>query len=245
MRQPTVTAICLTADRQQLTDRAVQCFLQQTYENVSLLIYDTGDKPYTLDRLASGKIQQVRPDEGLRGSIGELRNGANTWAKELEGEILIHWDSDDWSAPHRIEDQVRLLLNSNADIVGFNDLLFWDSTKGQAWMYKHPKHTFPIGTSLCYWRAFWEKHPFDRTSAGEDFLFVQGQRTSACTSMQSYGEDPGSMQAWKPLLVAEVHGKNTYLKVTPENHEWKRESGWDVRLRTIMAPAGYYEAGNR
>ena len=231
MRRPTVTAVCLTADRQAYTDRAVQSFLEQTYENSRLLIYDTGKKPYSMERLASGRIALIRAEDAPNRTIGALRNEAH---RHAETEVLIHWDSDDWSAPYRIEDQVRLLVISNADIVGYNDLLFWDSLKSEAWVYRHPSHKYPIGTSLCYWRKFWDTHPFQGTSAGEDFHFVHGQRTSACTSMQSYGDDPGLTAAWKPMLVAEIHGGNTHAKVSPDKLEWKRETGWDGRLKELM-----------
>ncbi len=241
MRQPSVTAVCLTADRQQYTDRAAQCFLAQTYINSRLLIYDTGTKPYVVDRIASTRIQIARAEDAPRRTIGALRNEAHAVA---DSEVLIHFDSDDWSAPHRIEDQVKLLVNSNADIVGYNNLLFWDSLRSEAWMYQHPDHKFPIGTSLCYWRKYWAAHPFKETDAGEDFHFVHGQRTSAMTSLQSYGEDPGRMQAWRPMLVAEIHGNNTHARITPEKLEWKRETGWDARLRTLMTMGDDYQKGN-
>ena len=232
MRQPTVSAICLTADRQAYTDRAVQCFLSQTYENAWLLIYDTGKKPYSLDRLATSRIIIAKEGAEMSGTIGKLRNQAHSLI--TDSEVLIHWDSDDWSAPHRIEEQVRLLQASNADIVGYNDLLFWDSVKSEAWMWRHADHKSPVGTSLCYWRKYWETHPFTGTSAGEDRLFTLGQRTSACTSLQSYGDNPDQQGSWRPMLVAELHGGNTHAKVTPEALEWKRETGWDGRLKELM-----------
>jgi hypothetical protein len=36
------------------------------------------------------------------------------------------------------------------------------------------------------------------------------------------------------MLVAELHGGNTHAKVTPEALEWKRETGWDGRLKELM-----------
>jgi hypothetical protein len=232
MKTPTVTAVCITADRQAYTDRAVQCFLSQTYEDSRMLIYDTGIKPYVMERIATGRIALVRGEDAPRRTIGELRNEAS---KLTVSDVLIHWDSDDWSAPHRIEDQVKLLINSNADIVGYNDLMFWDALKAEAWQFRQSNHRWPIGTSLCYWRAFWEKHQFQATSSGEDWHFFQGQRTSAMTSMQSYGDDPGQLSAWRPMLVAEIHSKNTHCRITPENTEWKRQTGWDGRLKELMA----------
>ena len=241
MRQPTVSAICLTADRQAYTDRAVQCFLSQTYDNSRLLIYDTGKKPYRHENIGSSRLVFIHDGAEMAGTIGKLRNAAHA---VTDSEVLIHWDSDDWSAPHRIEEQVRLLQASNADIVGYNDLLFWDSLKSEAWMWRHADHKSPVGTSLCYWRKYWETHPFTGTSAGEDRLFTLGQRTSACTSLQSYGDDPGQQGAWRPMLVAEIHGGNTHARISAEHLEWKRETGWDSRLRSVMAMGDSYQEGN-
>lgn len=42
MTQPRVVCLCLTADRPAMTDRAVRCFIDQTYVNKHLLILDTG-----------------------------------------------------------------------------------------------------------------------------------------------------------------------------------------------------------
>ena len=223
----------------------MKCFLEQTYENSHLLIYDTGKKPYSMERLSTGRITLVNDGAEMAGTIGKLRNTANGmdcggWLGSGSGlknsEVLIHWDSDDWSAPHRIEDEIKLLINSAADIVGYNDLLFWDSVKGEAWQFRQANHKSPIGTSLCYRREYWAKNPFKETSAGEDFHFVHCQSTSAMGSLQSYGDDPmiPGMAAWKPMLVAEIHGGNACSKITPGNTEWKRESGWDARLREMM-----------
>jgi hypothetical protein len=242
MRQPTVSAICLTADRQAYTDRAVQCFLSQTYDNSRLLIYDTGKKPYRHENIGSSRLVFIHDGAEMAGTIGKLRNAAHA---VTDSEVLIHWDSDDWSAPHRIEEQVRLLQASNADIVGYNDLLFWDSLKSEAWMWRHADHKSPVGTSLCYWRKYWETHPFTGTSAGEDRLFTLGQRTSACTSLQSYGDDPGPTR----LMAADAGSgaaRRQYARANLGRSVWngsERPAG--IReLRSVMAMGDSYQEGN-
>src|SRR5690242_12960968 len=98
-----ICAVCLTADRQTQTDRAVRSFLAQTYENKMLLILDSGQTAYVLPALLPGFSRNVygsRLEPGQPRSIGYLRNFANQAAKEAEA--IAHWDSDDWSHPDRL-----------------------------------------------------------------------------------------------------------------------------------------------
>ncbi len=47
MSEPTVCCVCLTADRQSMTDRAVRSFLAQDYADAALVILDTGNRAWT------------------------------------------------------------------------------------------------------------------------------------------------------------------------------------------------------
>ena len=228
---PLVCAICLTADRHQMTDRAVQCFLAQTYDNKHLLIYDTGKKPYRLDRLASSCITLVCDGPEMAGTIGALRNRANALAPPGT-EILAHWDSDDWSNQYRLQDQVVCLNVYDKDCVGYGEMLFWDSRPtgriveilGEAWVYTGDSYHM-IGTSLCYWRKTWEAKLFRETSAGEDHHFQEGIKRFAFPSLLSSG----------PVMIAEIHGKNTCAKIDPANKKhWRRAIEYDKLAAEIM-----------
>lgn len=141
MTQPSVCAICLTADRPQMLARAVRSFREQTYENRMLLIWDSSD-PRTVypDGTFSGRSECETPtapggyllwmgnqdSTGLRNqTVGSLRNAANSQDIAMESDILMHWDDDDWSHSSRIAEQVALLQSSGADAVGYNECLFW------------------------------------------------------------------------------------------------------------------------
>jgi hypothetical protein len=130
---PLVTCVLLTADRPAMTNRSVRCFLSQTYERKALLIFDSG-----VDGLPPRRGAALVYDEGqspgesiiytdaqrFRGSsIGALRNAANELCAGTD--IIAHWDSDDWSHPYRLAEQVNLLQASQADAVGYHDMLMW------------------------------------------------------------------------------------------------------------------------
>jgi glycosyltransferase involved in cell wall biosynthesis len=115
------------------------------------------------------------------------------------GEIIAHFDDDDWSHPNRIAEQVALLQASGADVVGYNEALFWQTLNfcnkcgysgslkehafcnydaygigGIAWLYRCPSPSYGLGSSLCYWRRVWEQKPFADINHGEDMRFITG-----------------------------------------------------------------------
>jgi glycosyltransferase involved in cell wall biosynthesis len=250
MSEPRVMAMCLTADRPQFINRAIACFAAQIYQSKALMIYDTGAKAADIVQ-RNGIFHEYHPeDRGL--TVGALRNLAMAFAHPmcLNADIIVHWDSDDWSHPNRIAEQVALLQQSGADCVGYNELLFWKSASGpmdidpmersmpvhpgEAWLYSLPRVNYALGTSLCYWRKTWEAKPFEDTRAGEDLRFIDGLDVWSVSGLPIVGNG-------QPRLVASVHGGNTHLRIDPQLTEpehlrqWKRVPEWDERLREIMA----------
>lgn len=123
-----VACIMLIADRRELGEKAVECFRRQTYENKSLVIFDTGKKPFR-EKFQNGMPVNWWWENPYGRTIGELRNRAAEISTAKTADILVHWDSDDWSHPRRIEEQVKLLKDSRVECVGYSDMLFWDERK--------------------------------------------------------------------------------------------------------------------
>lgn len=133
MTEPLVCAVMLTRDRPELAKRAVECFRAQTYLNKRLLIWNTGDDA----SLQLNSLSEFQVFAAIRNqSIGTMRNFATEYAGSLlstvqpgllseYADIIVHWDDDDWSHPNRIAEQVALLQASGADVVGYNEMLFW------------------------------------------------------------------------------------------------------------------------
>lgn len=187
--QPTVCCVMLTRDRPELAAKAVECFRRQTYENKHLLAYNNGQEDLNFGS-ATDCVEYVdRSPLSCMGAltIGDMRNKA---IRQVPGaQIIIHWDDDDWSHPNRIAEQVAFLQMSGADVVGYNQMLFWRSTgkcgeigsaklflddaqissgpiygplPDEAWLYTAAAGLTPaLGTSLCYWRKTWERQPFN------------------------------------------------------------------------------------
>jgi len=206
---PLVTCVCLTRDRPELTQRAVECFRKQTYERKTLLMFDTGDRRYPGHIKRNGERHVWAP--GLQmAPIGFLRNEANS--AEPKAELIAHWDSDDWSHRYRLAEQVDYLLQTKAEAVGYNDMLFWNSSnqgaKQEAWLYSTHPHDdrFALGTSLLYWRRVWAKRPFGSIDEGEDRAWIKGVN---CRGVSSTDHD-----CIDPRMIAHVHGGNSVATPT-------------------------------
>ena len=244
--EPLVCCVMLTRDRPQLAARAVRCFVEQTYENKILMVWDSSaDFEPWVEFVSNGGARLPRmvhiPAEPLP-TVGRLRNEANAfWT---EPPILIHWDDDDWSHPNRIADQVALLQSSKAPAVGYSSLPGWESVNREAWLYKCGNSSDCLGTSMCYWRTTWERNKF--TDPAGEWNHGEGVRQVGVPIPWMSDPEPqpeGSVfGSLSPLLIAEHHGGNGHCRITPfhpvtgePNTSWKRKPEWDARFAEIMA----------
>lgn len=129
-----------------------------------------------------------------RRTIGAARN----WLCErARGEIIAHFDDDDFSAPGRLADQVQRLRDSGKDVTGYFSMRFTD---GQKWWEYRGSPDYALGTSLVYRRAWWARNRFDpRLQVGEDNAFVARARAQAQIISVEAGE----------LMYATNHAGNT------------------------------------
>ncbi len=105
---PRVSCLMVTANRKRLAERAVTCFVNQTYPNRELVIIDDGKEDYTplFHGIDPRDVTYVRIPRTSRLVLGTLRNIALEHAR---GEYLVQWDDDDWYHPERIARQVSCL----------------------------------------------------------------------------------------------------------------------------------------
>jgi glycosyltransferase involved in cell wall biosynthesis len=194
---PLVSCIMPTANRKDFIPSAIENFLKQDYMNTELIIVDDGKE----------SVQHLIPDnpriryfyfEPL-GPIGTKRNIA---CEIADGELITHWDDDDWYAQDWISHQVQALVNSDADICGINQVQFFSPTLNSYWMTKNSNSQRPwlTGASLIYRKSYWEKHPFKNLQIGEDDDYVRnsGGKIFAHDYFQGF--------------IATLHPHNTSIK---------------------------------
>jgi len=201
MEQPLVSCIMPTANRHKYIPFAVDYFLQQNYPNTELVIIDDGKETVRdlLPPVTNIKYFYMPP----MGTIGTKRNYA---CEKAQGQIIVHWDDDDWYAYDWVSQQVNFLISSGADICGIRHIhhyaaitnTFW---QGDALNRNNPNSKpFLAGATMVYWKSFWEKNPFKNLQKGEDEGFVQ------TTGAKIFAHD------YIDGFIAMLHPDNTTIK---------------------------------
>jgi hypothetical protein len=224
---PAVLCVMLACGRQQMVDRAIRCFNRQTYPHRILVVVDTSLTPLEIPVNRYIHHTRLGPSSPPR-SIGALRNIANCLSVggALNAPIIAHWDSDDYSAPVRLVEQVKLLVESQKPAVGYNQIAFLDVTKQppETWLYTSQHPTRAVGTSLMYWRATWQKRPFPDLQIGEDQQWMLRVPCAVETSVR------------QPVrMIATIHGRNTSSRIDYGAAEWSRAQMLDVECWRALA----------
>ena len=142
---------------------------------------------------------------GIKLSVGAKRNLGCELAR---GEIVAHWDDDDYSAPGRVEDQVQRLTESGKAVTGYHSMRFTDGREW--WLYTGPGN-YSLGTALCYLRSWWQTHRFEPFDVGEDNLFVA--RASAHGQLICVPADD--------MMWASIHQTNTSPRAL-HSQSWRK-----------------------
>lgn len=189
-----------TRGRRELAKKALQCFLRQDYDRKSIVVVDDEEEPSFPNGL--DVVPYFRSPERR---IGAKRNLA---CQAAPGDIIMHFDSDDWSDPRRMADQVARLQQSGKMVAGYHSMFFYSEFGGTAYKYENDA-SYAIGTSLAYTRFFWENHPFaDPADDHEDNAFVK----QALDCQQLASVDAHS------LMVARIHKGNMVAKELGPNY---------------------------
>lgn len=157
-----VSAIMPTRSREQWAQEALDCHLSQTHREKEIVIIDDSDDPSFPAGVDLPNVQYHRLSRRL--TVGAKRNLA---CSRANGDVIYHADSDDWSAPERIEDQLTRLLDKGVGLTGYNRMRFLHEETGEWWMFNGHSHQI-LGTSMMYTREFWRSLPFPDISEGED-----------------------------------------------------------------------------
>ena len=108
--------------------QAIKYFRQQDYPNKELIIVDNG-QDLVGDLVPQDSDIHYRTAERSL-AIGDLRNRA---IEESHGNIIAHWDDDDWYGRTRLSQQINPILNGHADLTGLNLQIVYDMSNKQFW----------------------------------------------------------------------------------------------------------------
>jgi len=192
-----VSCICPTKDRAHLIPQMIASYQSQTWPEKELIILDDSDGllPLSLENTIfdDPSITYLTSDPM---NIPEKRNILVSLSR---GQVIAHFDDDDWSTSDRIETQLALLEESGAMLVGYHSLLFWYGAKCQGWKYLGSK-AYICGTSMVYHRELWEEFKFPETHAKGSDNEVTYRASRAGKSASADGDQ---------YLVARMHDGQT------------------------------------
>jgi len=228
---PLVSCIMPTYNRRRFVPQAIRYFLRQTYANRELIVVDDGSDPVADLMPQELRIRYIRLSAKL--TVGAKRNLA---CQEAAGELILHWDDDDWSADWRVAYQVAGLLEEGADVCGLDRILYYEPASGESWVYVYPEGRRPWVGVLCYTKDLWKRNPFPEDRPyGADNTFVWNDCPKKIARL-----------ADNRFYVAMIHSGNVSPKWTthPNFHPYPTEQvrallGADI---SFYAPAGLTRA---
>jgi len=139
-KQSLVSVIIPTYNREKCIRRAIESVLDQTYQNVELIVVDDGSTDNTKEILEpfikSGKIKYFyQPNRGPA-------TARNLGIKNSKGEFIALLDSDDEWLPEKLEKQIGLFQNSKDEKLGFVgcNIIFINEITNKTIEYKIPRY---------------------------------------------------------------------------------------------------------
>jgi glycosyltransferase involved in cell wall biosynthesis len=103
-----VSCVMPTYNRREFIPLAIRSYLHQDWPEKELIVVADGEDITDLF-VGVPNVTYLFRDE--HESLGRKKNLGNEFAS---GEIIAHWDDDDWSGPGRLTDQVNRILESGS-----------------------------------------------------------------------------------------------------------------------------------
>jgi len=168
---PLVSVIIPTYDRSDFLQQALQLVGRQDYPNLEVIIVDDSDK---VDNKVPKEIQGIPIKYlhlDLRVTIGEKRNIAVLHAL---GEVIVHWDDDDYFRPHRVSTQVAPILSGETDMTVLEHHYYFHLPTKTFYTVKRPSSWGPHFATFAYKRSIYDSGVrYPDNSMAEDYAFAE------------------------------------------------------------------------
>lgn len=220
-----ISIITPTKDRDRFLPAIWECVKAQTIQDIEWLVHDGSPQASTFLEDLRSKDKRVRHFHDPQPmKIGAKRN---VLIGEAKGDVIVHFDDDDYYAPGYIEAMRTLLTNEGADIVKLYGFFLYHQ-KSRMYAYWDLAHGFPLhhilhphsqgihvgpksigkneewgyGFSYVYSRKVWQANPFPDENFGEDQAFAD----AAIAQFKRVG-----MQDRGFLMLHVIHDSNTSI----------------------------------
>ncbi|HSB10212.1 MAG TPA: glycosyltransferase [Blastocatellia bacterium] len=235
---PLVSCIMPTCNRRPFVKLALESFLRQDYPKKELVIVDDGDAP--VEDLVSNL-----PDARYVRLPGRLTIGAkrNLACEQARGEIVAHWDDDDWYSPDRIRYQAAPIISGEADITGLENAFVLELSSGEFWSTQPALHRRAFvgdvhgGTIVFRKQLLMEGLRYPEVNLAEDAWLVHRSVSAGKRLLRM--SNPG-------LFIYVRHGTNAWREFAPGR--FLDPAGWQQIARPATLPPGVvdsYQAAGR
>ncbi len=184
--------------RRPLMLAALKSFQLQTYEPRELIIVQDAGEPPTRAEIGEHASRVLTVQVPEKKTLGELRNvGLDT----ALGGYIVQWDDDDWSAPWRLESQMRVAAANPGAAVTLSHQVRYSFLRDSAFVWGNPRQGngqrmgIP-GTIL---------HP----------------RTDLRYAAAGKHEDSWFLESWPKVSICyNPHRPHTYLRFAHDSNTW-------------------------
>lgn len=126
MRLPLVSLVMPTFNSERFIRETLHSLIEQTYENLELIVVDGGSTDDTLKIVESYAGDDDLKVIALSREEGTIPKSLNRGLSEAKGEFIARMDADDVCAPTRLEEQVNFLVRlPEVSLIGTGTELFW------------------------------------------------------------------------------------------------------------------------
>jgi len=127
-----ISVLTPTYNREHFLQKAHQYFLNQTYPDLEWIILDDSAKPSEyFTHLNDPRIQYFHLSD-RRYTLGEKLNWLN---ERASGEIIVHFDDDDYYAPMYISTMYEYLEASQSDLINLRGFFLYHELGDQVWFW--------------------------------------------------------------------------------------------------------------
>jgi glycosyltransferase involved in cell wall biosynthesis len=182
---PSVSCVLVTKDRRLFAQQALRYIQAQSVRAIQIVVVDTSARS-RFDEVERHRWPQVSALGGLRVihapglPVGSARNIGHEAAV---GDIVVHWDDDDFYSPWRVERQLQALRHGN--VTACDRCLVYDLVTRRGFHHANCSAApfyFSAGT-IAYWRAEMPDPPFLPLPLGEDDKFFQREAPRLVSSL--------------------------------------------------------------
>ena len=184
-----ISVLLCTRNNRNTLPMVIESYLSQDYPNLELIaVIDGEDTTYELFKDVPNLVAPY-----MEHSVANLAIKRNIGIRAAHGDIIVHFDSDDWSGAGRVRHQVEAM--AGVKVVSYSKA-WWYDIRRQLATYAD---CGPWSASMCYERAWALEHPWDETRLTcEDGWFLEPVRESGMLRELDGGDN----------FVALSHGGN-------------------------------------